>query len=106
MDEMTQQNAALVEEAAAASEIMGEQAKELKQQVDFFRTQQVSKQAAVAASNSNRRSNERPWSAQNTAQAAPGKPSIAAKSKFKPAPVVSLETSKKASSSGSEWEEF
>ncbi|MGA0585925.1 methyl-accepting chemotaxis protein [Dyella sp. KRB-257] len=37
MDEMTQQNAALVEEAAAAARAMQEQAAELTQQVGFFR---------------------------------------------------------------------
>ncbi|HHB92788.1 MAG TPA: methyl-accepting chemotaxis protein [Thioploca sp.] len=36
MDEMVQQNASLVEEAAAASEAMKEQAQNLKRQVDFF----------------------------------------------------------------------
>jgi methyl-accepting chemotaxis protein len=36
MDEMTQQNASLVEEAAVASESMKEQAKNLKEQVMFF----------------------------------------------------------------------
>jgi len=36
MDEMTQQNAALVEEAASASESMKDQAQSLKQQVTFF----------------------------------------------------------------------
>ncbi len=36
MDDMTQQNAALVEEAAAASEAMGDQAAELKRQIGFF----------------------------------------------------------------------
>ena len=36
MDEMTQQNASLVEEAAAASETMGAQAQELAALVTFF----------------------------------------------------------------------
>jgi methyl-accepting chemotaxis protein-1 (serine sensor receptor) len=36
MDEMTQQNAALVEEAAAAARAMHEQAGELARQVSFF----------------------------------------------------------------------
>ncbi len=36
MDEMTQQNAALVEEAAAASEAMGEQAQTMQQLTSFF----------------------------------------------------------------------
>ncbi|QWT22606.1 HAMP domain-containing protein [Bacillus sp. NP157] len=43
MDEMTQQNAALVEESAAAARAMHEQASELSRQVSFF---QVSGQAA------------------------------------------------------------
>lgn len=38
MDEMTQQNAALVEEAAAAGESMAEQARGMNETVDFFRT--------------------------------------------------------------------
>jgi len=37
MDEMTQQNAALVEEASAAARAMHEQAGELARQVGFFR---------------------------------------------------------------------
>jgi methyl-accepting chemotaxis protein len=41
MDEMTQQNAALVEEAAAAARAMHEQAGELTRQVGFFRIGQV-----------------------------------------------------------------
>ncbi|GAA0908983.1 MCP four helix bundle domain-containing protein [Luteibacter anthropi] len=44
MDEMTQQNAALVEESAAAARAMHEQATELSRQVSFF---QVSGQAAA-----------------------------------------------------------
>ena len=36
MDEVTQQNAALVEEAAAASESMDEQAKGLQRLIEFF----------------------------------------------------------------------
>lgn len=40
MDEMTQQNASLVEEAAAASEAMGAQAEELDTLVSFFKLKQ------------------------------------------------------------------
>lgn len=36
LDEMTQQNAALVEEASAAGESMSEQAKELMRKISFF----------------------------------------------------------------------
>jgi methyl-accepting chemotaxis protein len=38
MDEMTQQNAALVEQAAASSKSMEEQSQELLDQVAFFQT--------------------------------------------------------------------
>jgi methyl-accepting chemotaxis protein len=38
MDEMTQQNAALVEETAAASRSMSEQASKMQRLVRFFRT--------------------------------------------------------------------
>ena len=38
LDEITQQNAALVEEAAAASESMKEQAQQLKEHIGFFKT--------------------------------------------------------------------
>lgn len=42
MDELTQQNAALVEEAAAAGESLGEQADELAQMMQFFSAQGAS----------------------------------------------------------------
>ncbi|WP_243039327.1 methyl-accepting chemotaxis protein [Dyella sedimenti] len=45
MDEMTQQNAALVEEAAAAARAMHEQAGELARQVSFFQLGQASSEA-------------------------------------------------------------
>jgi methyl-accepting chemotaxis protein len=46
MDEVTQQNAALVEEASAAARAMQEQANELRQQMAFFR---LDKTAAAPA---------------------------------------------------------
>jgi methyl-accepting chemotaxis protein len=50
MDEMTQQNAALVEESAAAARAMHEQANELSRQVSFFQIAgQASKAPAVKA---------------------------------------------------------
>jgi hypothetical protein len=41
MDEMTQQNAALVEQASAASKAMEEQAQSLLRQIAFFRVAQA-----------------------------------------------------------------
>lgn len=48
MDEMTQQNASLVEEAAAASEAMGAQAQELTDLVEFFNVGQDEKTIVMA----------------------------------------------------------
>jgi methyl-accepting chemotaxis protein len=50
MDEMTQQNAALVEEATAAGEAMAEQARKLMQQMAFFTLNQdsVDRKASIA----------------------------------------------------------
>ncbi|QNK02547.1 methyl-accepting chemotaxis protein [Dyella telluris] len=47
MDEMTQQNAALVEEAAAAARAMQEQAGELARQVSFFQVGEASAEVAT-----------------------------------------------------------
>jgi len=74
MDELTQQNAALVEEATAASQAMAEQARGLTQMLDRYRVGNLMEAAknyaapsanAGAASRSaaraERRSNHRPW---------------------------------------------
>jgi len=92
MDEMTQQNAALVEEAAAASESMGEQAGNLSKMVGFFKTGQ----SAASYAGPERRKSERPWAEQATTKVQPQKP-------------VSTTRSAKAatgSADESEWEEF
>jgi methyl-accepting chemotaxis protein len=49
MDEVTQQNAALVEEAAAAARAMQEQALELQRQMKFFRLEAAEVAPAVSA---------------------------------------------------------
>lgn len=57
MDQMTQQNAGLVKEAASASKAMGEQAGNLNSLVGFF---------TIKESPANeRRSQSRPWSDEN-----------------------------------------
>jgi len=47
MDEMTQQNAALVEEASAASQSMSEQAGEMRTQISFFEGSNTQKKMSV-----------------------------------------------------------
>lgn len=91
MDQGTQQNAALVEEAAAASESMDEQSKNLLDQMEFFNT---GEQAQTAPQE--RRSNERPWSEEQAAS----KPVSAAP--VKPAKVAAASESLDSD----EWEEF
>jgi len=56
LDEVTQQNAALVEEAAAASESMDEQTKSLNIQMDFFDTGEIRNIAPEAKDSSVMRS--------------------------------------------------
>jgi len=46
IDEMTQKNAAMVEEVAASSETMGDQARELEMQIQFFSTDEGRSQSA------------------------------------------------------------
>ncbi len=100
LDELTQQNAALVEQAAAASESMGEQADGLNEMMQFFTVDQAN-QAAGGVSNApapngvERRSAERPWTA--PAQPAESAPSAAA---APPRRQVA------ANGGDQEWEEF
>ena len=92
MDSMTQQNAALVEQAAAASDSMSEQAHHMNAMMGFFQVDV----ATVLASNvpqQERRSTQRPW---NSPQARANTSAITA-----PAP------KQQASGSGDkEWDEF
>ncbi len=54
MDEVTQQNAALVEEAAAASEAMDEQSKSLVELMDFFTVDENRNSSTVGAMTANK----------------------------------------------------
>jgi len=95
MDEMTQQNASLVEEAASASKSMQEQASGLNELMTFFNTGEDSGSSTAGS----RRSTERPWSGNKPTEA--------------DAPAPKKPVAKKAASAGgsdsgsdSEWEEF
>jgi hypothetical protein len=108
MDEVTQQNAALVEQAAAASESMDEQARSLDQLMTFFKSDEdpvevaaapaprgaqkrpVGKAAAAAPARRDTRPTAGP--ATRPAQAAPRRPAAVA--------------SRKPAAEEGEWEEF
>ena len=99
MDTVTQQNAALVEEAAAASQAMQEQAVKLAEMVSVF---QIAGSPARAAA-------PRPAAKPAAARPAPAARPVAAKPAAK-APSLKLadkpSRSKPAASSDGDWEEF
>ncbi|MFZ1827169.1 MAG: methyl-accepting chemotaxis protein, partial [Candidatus Competibacteraceae bacterium] len=108
MDQATQQNAALVEETAAASQAMGDQARELQNLMSFFKLdEREPTNAVVAAPSSGTASKARNASraVQKTDHrlAAVGKP-IAAKARpaLRPVPVEK----KPSAAASEEWEEF
>ena len=92
MDEMTHQNAALVEQASAASESMGEQAKNLNDLVDFFKTKKNGATEIIAE----RRKADRPWNGGSVETTKP------TKSINQPKKVKAVMNS----SDKDEWEEF
>jgi hypothetical protein len=100
MDELTQQNAALVEQASAASQAMAEQARDLNTSMVRYQVNtasntaaaNVSVSAAETAAAAERRKTGRPWTGPRTAAAA------------KPEPRVSTRAANAASDT--EWKEF
>ncbi len=110
MDEVTQQNAALVEEAAAASESMDEQARGLQKLMEFFVTSKdgaVSRsfapvQQAAAENSSLVERSSAPVQRATPKKSPPVERSAAPKKAQRPSP-----SSRPASSGGdAEWEEF
>lgn len=78
MDELTQQNAALVEQATAASQAMAEQVRGLNQMLDRYRVKEMIESAktysapatSVTAARTERRGANRPWSSKKRANGA------------------------------------
>ncbi len=94
MDEMTQQNAALVEEAAAASRSMEEQAKGLGEMVQFFKLERHPEAAAIDIDRLEQQMPEKKPSVRV--------PSFSGRRKAVAAPSVA----QKAAAGNGEWEEF
>jgi len=93
---VTQQNASLVEEAAAASEALQEQAGKLSQLVSVFTVDGAMAQATAAASR-----------AVKPVKPAPAKPARASKPATVPAPADKARQLAVATSpANGEWEEF
>jgi methyl-accepting chemotaxis protein len=119
MDELTQQNAALVEQATASSQAMADQARELNEMMNRYRVQAGEALAAAVTSESaagsaageraapaarapavERRSKTRPWAGKRAA--APAAASNGSAGHAMPAPAAR----KQASNSDSDWQEF
>jgi len=94
MDEVTQQNAALVEEAAAASESMDEQSKGLSQLMEFFTINESESEASASMAQSKPAAQTRHTSPRPSAAVAP-KERSGSRSKASNTPVAD-----------DEWEEF
>ena len=98
MDELTQQNAALVEEAAAASESLGDQANGLDKMMQFFSVSGTGAQPVIASRaegppvGEERRGADRPWSQSATPAEA-----------SEPMPTVSQSV---VNGEDAEWDEF
>ncbi|MGE3772639.1 MAG: methyl-accepting chemotaxis protein [Gammaproteobacteria bacterium] len=89
MDQMTQQNAALVEEAAAASESMDQESRALLEAVGFFKHEEA---AASARPTLERRGADRPWSS--------ARPATRRAANFTPQPAAAVGAEDEA------WAEF
>lgn len=95
MDETTQQNAALVEEAAAAASALQDQAEKLTELVSFFKLREMGGASKRSVSRTT----------QTTAPA----PKPVAKASAKPVAIAArpaLKTSAPTNDSGTDWEEF
>ena len=103
MDEMTQQNAALVEEATAASQSMAEQASELNTLMERYRIADGGHApVAVAAAPERaveRRKASRPWNGPKHSKAA-------ASAAAEPTPVKAPPPAKVANGGDTEWKDF
>ena len=98
LDELTQQNAALVEQASAASQAMAEQARDLSSSMVRYQVNTTSNSAAASASAiaaetaaAERRKTGRPWTGK-TAAAAKAEPRASARAV--------------SGASDTEWKEF
>jgi methyl-accepting chemotaxis protein len=116
MDELTQQNAALVEQATASSQAMADQARELNEMMSRYRVSSSellsppasehaaapAPAAAPAATNApavERRSKNRPWSGKRA-------PAAAATNGSAGHAVAAVAARKQASNSDTDWQEF
>jgi methyl-accepting chemotaxis protein len=103
MDKSTQQNAAMVEQAAAAAESMNEQARSLTDLVSFFQVDQDAQEKAAprVAAKPSRQANTRP-----TSSAREARPRDRAPSPSAPPPAAGRNGKKNGSTDDGDWVQF
>jgi len=106
MDELTQQNAALVEQATAASQSLADQSRDLNQLMERFNTG-----TAQASPRAARRASQAESAAQSRTASAPSKVKPTGKHRARPAPpeisdVAAPVVARTVSGDDSEWQEF
>jgi aerotaxis receptor len=114
MDQTTQQNAALVEEAAAASETMREQARNLADALEVFKMAGASRMIAAseaarraAGQPAERRSPDRAPNVSRLAKTPPGKRAVGPKARVTPIrPGLPASTRPAKTGADGEWQEF
>ena len=115
MDQTTQQNAALVEQTAAASQAMGEQAGELQRLMAFFRLEKRETSVASIGAFSEAKTPVGKSKASSNQPARPQKireserflsPSSRNEPTVKARPTIRFEKKSAATASVGEWEEF
>lgn len=107
MDEMTQQNAALVEEAAASSKSMEEQAQGLLDQVAFFNNiEEEEPVIRTPAPRARSQENTRPASRSNTRPAARSNTQPTTRDNLRSPTRPASRASRAKTESDDEWEEF
>jgi methyl-accepting chemotaxis protein len=102
MDQVTQQNAALVEESAAAAASLKEQAQHLAQAVAVFKVSHQEARQVISNAKQQARSVKPAAAARRSA----GKPAGAKAAAAKPQAAVSRPVAKAAARPGDDWQEF
>jgi methyl-accepting chemotaxis protein len=105
MDQVTQQNAALVEQTAAASHSMGDQAQELQKLMGFFKLDERAgvPSATVAASPAKPRPELRAIAGAGS-RTLVAKPVV--KPRARPTPIATKAVATAPAAASDEWEEF
>jgi methyl-accepting chemotaxis protein len=113
MDELTQQNAALVEQATAASQAMAEQVRGLNQMLDRYHVNDMIESAkgyaaapARLTTRAERRSGHRPWAERSKVGSPAADAAASPRKRANGVPSAPLDPAADSNGSDTEWREF